>query len=116
MRDTPRIPVRDDAAYEEKLGLILDGWSGDRMEPYREAEIAATATVFSQVCTEALYENWAPAWHWCAIICERFGDELATELLADIRAAVAKAHYWREALANNRKLSITRSLPGSGSA
>jgi hypothetical protein len=98
MAESPRNPVRDEEAYEEKLSLILESWTGTFMEPYQEAEKAARETTFSRVCTEAIYGDWTPAWNLCTYTCRRFGHERATELMADITTAVAKPQFWREAL------------------
>lgn len=94
-------PVRDNECYFEREAIALEAWEADGqprdyfMDLYRDSGEAAHRTVYSRVATMALNGNWTWAWRWCSLVCERFGDEVATELMADLRKRVAQEKRWR---------------------
>lgn len=84
--------ITDREAYAERVAIMLEGQGPEEtfatMEPYRTAGDAAYQTRFAVVASAAANGDWEPAREWCRQERDRFGDDLARELMRDIQRTV----------------------------
>jgi hypothetical protein len=80
----------DREAYDERLAIMqVEAGEGDNLMHLRQvAADAAYHTRFALAATEGANGNWDAAKEWCCELRERFGDQMARDLMRDLQQAV----------------------------
>lgn len=84
----------DREAYIERRAIMeVEGVDG--LAASREASDYAYHTRLGRAATAAANGNWEPAREWCAEIAQRFGQNVADELVQEIDDNIKMARVWR---------------------
>jgi len=89
-----KIWVMDREAYAERRAILeLNGASG--LDASRDAADYAYHTRLSVVATAAVNGDWEPAREWCSQAAERFGQDIADQLIEEIDSSIEAVMVWR---------------------
>lgn len=95
----PKLPVRDDEAYDAKLKELLSKYhQADKfnMDAYRDANEYACTTRFSKVATRCLGGDWRPLMEWALEVSRQDGPDAAVALWFKVTASVKKEWVFRK--------------------